>query len=102
METALGAKGAPVVTGYVFDEGFAAKNWEPLARFFAMRIEMARLTLIATSDDAWRVAMARIPAKDPSVLALDPKSYAEGIPTRSIGEERADAGAALRARLPPR
>ncbi|HEY8063294.1 MAG TPA: ABC transporter substrate-binding protein [Methylosinus sp.] len=89
VETALGAKGAPVVTGYVFDEGFAAKNREPLARFFAM-IDKAR-SLIATSDAAWRVAMQRIPVKDPSVLALYRESYAEGIPTRSIGEERADA-----------
>ena len=89
VETALGAKGAPVVTGYVFDEGFAAKNAEALARFFAM-IDKAR-NLIATSDAAWRVAMQRIPAKDPAVLALYRKSYAEGIPTRSLAEERADA-----------
>ncbi|WP_174242431.1 ABC transporter substrate-binding protein [Methylosinus sp. C49] len=89
VETALGAKGAPVVTGYVFDEGFAANNAAPLARFFAM-IDKAR-HLIAASDAAWRVALQRIPAKDTAVLALYRKSYVEGIPARSVAEEREDA-----------
>lgn len=89
VETALGAKGAPVVTGYVFDEGFAAKNAGALARFFAM-IDKAR-SMIATSDAAWRVATQRIPTKNPAVLALYRKTYSEGIPARSLAEEQADA-----------
>jgi NitT/TauT family transport system substrate-binding protein len=58
VERALGAKGDVVVTGYVFDEGFAAKNKDALARFFAMTKKAKEL--IATSDKAWAVAAPRI------------------------------------------
>ena len=51
VERALGAKGDPVVTGYVFDEKFAKAHGPALERFFAM-MKKAK-TLIATSDEAW-------------------------------------------------
>ncbi|WP_255608568.1 ABC transporter substrate-binding protein [Methylosinus sp. Sm6] len=91
VETALGAAAAPIVTGYVFDERFAARNQKALVRFFAVAEKAKRL--IATSDAAWKIAAARIGAKDEATLAAYRQRYAEGIPTRSIAEERKDAAA---------
>lgn len=91
VETALGAKAAPIVTGYVFDEGFAARDGQALARFLAVA-EKAK-HLITTSDAAWKIAAARIPTKDEATLALYRKRYAEGIPRRSVAEEKRDAAA---------
>jgi NitT/TauT family transport system substrate-binding protein len=91
VETALGAKAAPIVTGYVFDEGFAASHGLALARFLAVAEKAKRL--IATSDAAWKIAAARIGPKDAATLAIYRKRYAENIPSRSVEEERADAAA---------
>jgi len=89
VETALGAKGAPVVTGYVFDEGFASAHKDALARFFAM-MKKAR-GLLGANDDAWAKAAARIPAKDKATLDLYRKRYVEAAPKGSLGEQEADA-----------
>ena len=62
VERALGATGAPVVTGYVFDEEWASRNADALRRFFAMTDEAKRL--IAQSDDAWAIVAPLIGAKD--------------------------------------
>jgi NitT/TauT family transport system substrate-binding protein len=91
VETALGATAAPIVTGYVFDEGFAARNGPALARFLAVAEKAERL--IATSDAAWKIAAARIGPKDAATLAIYRKRYAENIPGRSVEEEREDAAA---------
>lgn len=91
VETALGAKAAPIVTGYVFDEGFAASHGLALARFLAVAEKAKRL--IATSDAAWKIAAARIGPKDAATLAIYRKRYVENIPGRSIAEEKADAAA---------
>ncbi|HXY58417.1 MAG TPA: ABC transporter substrate-binding protein [Methylocystis sp.] len=89
VEQALGAKAAPVVTGYVFDEAFAASHRQALSRFFAM-MRKAR-ALIATNDEAWRAAAARISTKDKTALDLYRKHYVEGAPTGSLAEQEADA-----------
>jgi NitT/TauT family transport system substrate-binding protein len=89
VEKALGAKGDPVVTGYVFDEAFAASHRQALARFFAM-MKKAK-TLIATRDDAWRAAAARIGVKDDATLALYRRRYIEGQPSGSAERREADA-----------
>ncbi|HEY8261009.1 MAG TPA: ABC transporter substrate-binding protein [Methylosinus sp.] len=91
VETALGAKAAPIVTGYVFDEGFATSHGPALGRFLAVAEKAKRL--IATSDAAWKIAATRIGPKDAATLAIYRKRYVENIPTRSIEEERADAAA---------
>ena len=91
---ALGAKGDVVVTGYVFDEGFAAKNKDALARFFAMTKKAKEL--IATSDKAWGAVIAqRIGAKDAKTLDIYRKRYVAGAPKRSVAQEEADAAHAL-------
>ncbi|MEK8094058.1 ABC transporter substrate-binding protein [Methylocystis sp. IM3] len=91
VEKALGAKGDVVVTGYVFDEGFAAKNRDALSRFFAMTAKAK--ALIASDDKAWAAAAQRIGPKDPATLAIYRKRYAAGVPKRSVAEEEADAAA---------
>jgi NitT/TauT family transport system substrate-binding protein len=91
VEKALGAKGDVVVTGYVFDEGFAAKNRDALSRFFAMTAKAK--ALIASDDKAWAAAAQRIGPKDPATLAIYRKRYAAGVPKRSVAEEEVDAAA---------
>ncbi len=89
VEKALGAKGDPVVTGYVFAESFAQTHAPALARFLAMMKE-AR-ALVAKDDDAWRIAAAKIPAKDKATLDLYRKRYVEGLPQDSAEQQEADA-----------
>jgi NitT/TauT family transport system substrate-binding protein len=90
VEKALGAKGDVVVTGYVFDEGFAAKDEDALARFFAMTKKAKEL--IATSDQAWDVVKTqRLAGKDARTLDVYRKRYVAGLPKRPIAQEEADA-----------
>jgi NitT/TauT family transport system substrate-binding protein len=90
VEKALGAKGDVVVTGYVFDEGFAAKDEDALARFFAMTKKVKEL--IATSDAAWNVVKTqRLGGKDARTLDVYRKRYVAGLPKRPIAQEEADA-----------
>jgi len=89
VERALGAKGDVVVTGYVFDEGFAAKNKDALTRFFAMTKKAKEL--IATSDEAWGAAAQRLAGKDAKTLDVLRKRYVAGAPKRTIAQEEADA-----------
>jgi NitT/TauT family transport system substrate-binding protein len=89
VEKALGAKRDPIVTGYVFDEGFASAHRDALERFFAM-MRKAR-ALIGSSDEAWRAAATRIGAKDKATLDLYRKRYIEGGPKGTLEEQQADA-----------
>jgi NitT/TauT family transport system substrate-binding protein len=91
VEKALGAKDDPIVTGYVFDENFAAAHRDALARFFAMTRKAK--ALLASDDKAWAAAAARIGAKDKTALDLYRKRYAAGIPKRSVADYEADAAA---------
>ena len=89
VEKALGAKRDPIVTGYVFDEGFANGRRDALERYFAM-MRKAR-ALIASSDEAWRAAATRIGAKDEATLDLYRKRYIEGGPKGTLDEQETDA-----------
>lgn len=94
VEKALGAKGDVVITGYVFDDAFAAKNRDALARFFAMTAKAK--ALIATDDKAWAAAAQRIGPRDAATLDIYRKRYVAGIPRRSVAQEEADAAALYR------
>jgi NitT/TauT family transport system substrate-binding protein len=89
VEKALGAKRDPIVTGYVFDEGFANAHRDALERFFAM-MRKAR-ALIGASDEVWRAAATRIDAKDKATLDLYRKRYIEGSPKGTLEQQEADA-----------
>jgi NitT/TauT family transport system substrate-binding protein len=91
VERQLGAKGAISVGGYVVDEGFATAHKEALERFF--EITRKAKHMIAEDDEAFAKIAPLIDAKDPATLAIYRRRYAEGIPTRSIGAEEADASA---------
>ncbi len=89
VEKALGAKRETIVTGYVFNEDFAAQHKDALKRFFAM-MNKAK-ALIAANDEAWSAASARIPVQDKAALDLYRKRYIEGAPKGTLREEEADA-----------
>ena len=91
VQKTLGATGAPVVTGYVFDETWAARNADALKRFFAMT-DTAK-NLIATSDEAWALVAPLTGAKDKAAQDIYRRRYAEGVPKRDIAAEEADARA---------
>ncbi len=91
VEKALGASGPVVITGYVFDEAFAAAHADALKRFFAITAK-AR-ALIATDDKAWGVAAQRLGAKDPATLDLYRRRYIAATPKRDVAEEARDAAA---------
>jgi NitT/TauT family transport system substrate-binding protein len=94
VEKALGAKGDVVVTGYVFDDRFAATNEDALERFFAMTAKAK--ALIASDDKAWAAAAQRIGPKDAETLAIYRKRYVAGVPKRALSQEEADAAALYR------
>jgi NitT/TauT family transport system substrate-binding protein len=94
VEKALGAKGDVVITGYVFDDAFAAKNMDALTRFFAMTAKAKNL--IATDDKAWAAAAQRIGPKDAATLDIYRKRYIAGVPKRSVAAEEEDAAALYR------
>jgi NitT/TauT family transport system substrate-binding protein len=94
VEKALGAKGDVVVTGYVFDDRFAATNKDALERFFAMTAKAK--ALIASDDKAWAAAAQRIGPKDAETLAIYRKRYVAGVPKRALSQEEADAAALYR------
>jgi NitT/TauT family transport system substrate-binding protein len=95
VERDLGAKGPVIVTGYVFSDSFAEKNAPALARFFDMMAKAKKL--IAEDDEAFAKIAPKIAAatgvSDAAGLALVRKAYREGIPTRPLAAEEADAAA---------
>jgi NitT/TauT family transport system substrate-binding protein len=90
-ERALGAQGDVVVTGYVFDEDFAAKNADALARFLGAARKAKNL--LATDDAAWAAAAQRLPGRDASTLAIYRRRFSESTPKRPLAAEAADAAA---------
>jgi NitT/TauT family transport system substrate-binding protein len=89
VEKALGAQGNAIVTGYVFDEKFAQTHPHTLARFLAMTKKAKEL--IATSEEAWKVVVARTGISDKETLDLYRKRYVAGLPKRGVAAEEADA-----------
>jgi len=91
VEKALGARDDAIVTGYVFDEKFAAEHKDALKRFFAMG-KKAR-ALIESDDKAWEAAAARLGSKDKAALDLYRKRYIAGFPKGSLAQQEQDAAA---------
>ncbi len=85
----LGTTGRPAMIGYVFDEAWANKNSDAVARFLAA----ARLAkdILATSDAEWERIALLAGIRDPSTLGVYRDRYRAGIARRPIAEEEADA-----------
>jgi NitT/TauT family transport system substrate-binding protein len=85
----LGARGASAMLGYVFDETWAARNRDAVARFIA--VTRKAKDALAASDDEWRRIAPLVGVADPAALAVYRDRYRAGIPRRPLAEEEADA-----------
>jgi NitT/TauT family transport system substrate-binding protein len=93
VEKKLGVKAPFASIGYVFDESLVATKPVALQQFFVLTKE-ARELLKANSAEAdaeWTKIGAKLGLKDKPQLALFRKTYVEGIPSRPLTEEAADA-----------
>jgi NitT/TauT family transport system substrate-binding protein len=85
----LGAKGRTAIVGYVFDERWADKNRETIARFIA--VTRRAKEILAASDAEWERIAPLTGAADATTLRAYRDRYREGIPRRPIADEEADA-----------
>lgn len=85
----LGAKGRTAMLGYVFDERWANKNHETIARFVAMT--RSAKEILAASDTEWERIAPLTGAADAATLRVYRNRYREGIPRRPNADEEADA-----------
>jgi NitT/TauT family transport system substrate-binding protein len=89
VEKALGASGPLAMTGYLFNESFAASHKDLLRRYFAATAEARKI--LAEDPGAWAPIKARLRLKDDAALAVYRQRYLEGVPKRTVAEEAADA-----------
>lgn len=87
----LGARGRPAMVGYVFDERWAMRNQNSLARF--LNVSVKAKGILANSDAEWERIAPLVGTSDQATLKLYRDRYRDGIPRRSIELEEADARA---------
>jgi NitT/TauT family transport system substrate-binding protein len=87
----LGAAGRAAMLGYVFDEAWAARNRDALARF--LKVTRSAKEILASSDAEWERIAPQVNAGDSAALAIYRDRYRAGIPRRPVGDEEADARA---------
>jgi NitT/TauT family transport system substrate-binding protein len=85
----LGVSGRPAMVGYVFDEAWATKNRDAVARFLAVTRKAKEI--LASSDAEWQRLAPLTGARDAATLRVYRERYREGIPRRPIEAEEADA-----------
>ncbi|HEY2136854.1 MAG TPA: ABC transporter substrate-binding protein [Xanthobacteraceae bacterium] len=85
----LGATGPTSMLGYVFDEGWAAKNRDAVGRFLA--VTRHAKDALAASDDEWQRIAPLVGVSDAATLKVYRDRYRAGIPRRPITEEESDA-----------
>ncbi|NPU69118.1 ABC transporter substrate-binding protein [Bradyrhizobium sp. 83012] len=85
----FGAKGRTAMIGYVFDEDWAGKHRDLVARFLSVTAKAKEI--LATSDADWQTISPLTGAPDEATLRSYRDRYREGIPRRSVAEEEADA-----------
>jgi NitT/TauT family transport system substrate-binding protein len=85
----LGIRGRPALVGYVFDEGWAAKNRDAVGRFF--KVTQAAKDILATSDQEWDRIAPLLGPGGTAALKVYRDRYREGIPRRPLADEEADA-----------
>ena len=89
IQKTLGASGPVAMTGYVFNEAFAASHKDVLRRYFAAGAQARKI--LAEDPNAWAPIKARLRLKDDAALAVYRQRYLEGVPKRTIAEQAADA-----------
>jgi NitT/TauT family transport system substrate-binding protein len=94
IQKALGSSGPLAMTGYVFNEAFAASHKEALRRYFSAAAEARKI--LRDDPSAWAPIKARLRLKDDAALAVYRQRYLEGVPKRSVAEEAADASVLYR------
>jgi NitT/TauT family transport system substrate-binding protein len=87
----LGAAGPVPMVGYVFHGGWAERHRALLDRFFAVTQQAKKI--LADSPAEWQRLGPRIGASDQAALDVYRRRYAEGLPTRPLVDEIADAQA---------
>lgn len=85
---ALGAKGPVAAIGYIFSEKWA--NEHPDAALGFIKASRAAKELLARDDAQWDRLAGLMKAEGKELTTLRDR-YREGIPSRPIGEEEADA-----------
>jgi NitT/TauT family transport system substrate-binding protein len=85
---ALGASGAVAAIGYVFSEKWANDNADAALGF--VKASRATKELLAKSDDEWKRLSPLMKAEGDELVKLRDR-YREGIPSRPVAEEEADA-----------
>jgi NitT/TauT family transport system substrate-binding protein len=85
----LGVAGRPAMLGYAFDETWAARNSDAVARFLAVTRQAK--DILATEDAEWERLAPLIGASDAATLRIYRERYREGIPRRPVDAEEADA-----------
>ncbi len=95
VQASLGAKGKVSILGFAFDSQWAEKNRRTIDRFLATSQQAKHL--LAGSSGEWQGLASRVGTSDPALLETYRKRYAEGIPSRPLDAEIADARALYRA-----
>lgn len=85
----LGAKGRTAMIGYVFDEAWADRNRDAVARFIAVTRQAKEI--LASSNAEWDRIAPLTGAADAAALRILRDRYREGIPRRPIADEETDA-----------
>ncbi len=85
----LGARGPTAMIGYVFNERWADKNRDLIARFIAVTRQAKEI--LASSDQEWEAISPVTGAPDRATLRTYRDRYREGIPRRPIADEQEDA-----------
>ena len=87
----LGATGPVPMIGYVFHGGWAQRHRALLDRFFSLTHQAKKI--LASSPAEWQRLAPRIGTTDSAELDLYRRRYAEGIPSRPLADDVADAQA---------
>jgi NitT/TauT family transport system substrate-binding protein len=87
----LGAAGPVPMVGYVFHSGWAERHRALLDRFFSLTQQAKKI--LASSPAEWQRLAPRIGATDNAELDVYRRRYAEGIPSRPLADDVADAKA---------
>jgi NitT/TauT family transport system substrate-binding protein len=87
----LGARGPVAIVGYVFDDGWAARNRAALGRF--LDVTRKAKDILAGSAAEWQLLAPRVGVHDAKGLEIYRQRYLEGIPHRPVADEAADARA---------